>query len=185
MSLILNDINIVNFLTLRYDPTFTNLHSPLKSDYFIEKEIESLDSKIENIVRVDLESKLSQNKVSKVSIALSGGVDSGFTLMMIRKLLPEIHVDSICVGFGDDDDEISEAKKIAQQYDSDFHELIVDNALRDLPKLISIAGMPKWNLYQFYSLEQAQGPLTYFFPEMAVMRPLEVIFFVIENFYKN
>ena len=163
MSLILNDINIVNFLTLRYDPTFTNLHRPLRSDYFIEKEIGNLDSQIENIVRVDLESKLSQNKVSKVCIALSGGVDSGFTLMMIRKLLPEIHIDSICVGFGDDDDEISEAKKIAQQYDSDFHELIVDNALRDLPKLISIAGMPKWNLYQFYSLEQATRYSNIFF----------------------
>ncbi len=155
MSLILNDINIVNFLTLRYDPTFTNLHAPLKSDYFVEKEIENLDSKIENIVRLDLESRLSQNKVSKVSIALSGGVDSGFTLMMIRKYFPEIHIDSICVGFGDDDDEISAGRNIAQQYDSEFHELIVDNALRDLPKLISIAGMPKWNLYQFYFLDQA------------------------------
>ena len=145
----------MNFLTLRYDPTFTNLHAPLKSDYFVEKEIENLDSRIENIVRLDLESRLSQNKVSKVSIALSGGVDSGFTLMMIRKYFPEIHIDSICVGFGDDDDEISAGRNIAQQYDSEFHELIVDNALRDLPKLISIAGMPKWNLYQFYFLDQA------------------------------
>jgi len=163
MSLILNGINIVNFLTLRYDPTFTNLHNPLKSDYFVEKEIENLDSKIENIVRMDLESILSQKKVSKVSIALSGGIDSGFTLMMIRKIFPEIHIDSICVGFGDDDDEISEAKNIAQQYDSEFHELIVDNALRDLPKLISIAGMPKWNLYQFYPLEQATRYSNVFF----------------------
>ena len=155
MSLVLNDINIVNFLTLRYDPTFTNLHAPLKSDYFVEKEIGNLDSEIENIVRVDLESKLSQKKVSKVSLALSGGIDSRFTIAMIRKHFPEIYIDSICVGFGDDDDEISEARKVAQQYDSDFHELIVDNALRDLPKLISITGMPKWNLYQFYFLDQA------------------------------
>jgi asparagine synthase (glutamine-hydrolysing) len=163
MSLILNDINIVNFLTLRYDPTFTNLHAPLKSDYFVEKEIENLDSEIENIVQLDLESKLSQNKVSKVSIALSGGVDSGFTLKMIRKHFPEIHIDSVCVGFGDDDDEISEARNIAQQYDSEFHECIVDNALLDLPKLISIVGMPKWNLYQYYSLEQATRYSNVFF----------------------
>ncbi len=31
-------------------------------------------------------------------------------------------IDSICVGFGDHDDEVTRAKEISRQYDCDFHE---------------------------------------------------------------
>lgn len=155
MSLTLNDTSILNYLTLRYDPTI-DYRSSLKPQNFEEKKIQDMNIKITDIVKRDLNLKLSQKKISNISIALSGGIDSGFTLAMIRKFYPRLKIDSICVGFGDNDDEISRAREIAEKYECNFHELIIDNVLEDLPKLISITGAPKWNLYQYYPLEKAK-----------------------------
>jgi asparagine synthase (glutamine-hydrolysing) len=156
MTHFLNNDNIANYLTLRFDPTVNNLFDPLKRENFTENIIENIDGKITDIVKRDLELKLLNKNISNISLALSGGIDSRFTLVMIRKLFPDLKIDSICVGFGDDDDEITRAKDIAETYDCDFHELIVDNVLEDLPKLISIAEEPRWNLYQYYALEESK-----------------------------
>ena len=163
MTKFLNNNNIANFLTLRYDPTINNLFPPLKRENFVENINENIDEKISDIVKRDLELKLLDKKVSKISLALSGGIDSGFTLVMIRKLFPDLEIDSICVGFGDDDDEINRSKVIAEKYDCNFHELILHNVLEDLPKLISIAGEPRWNLYQYYFLEKSKKYSNIFF----------------------
>jgi asparagine synthase (glutamine-hydrolysing) len=160
---ILNDNSIVNFLTLRYDPNITSLITPLNVESFKEEKFDNVHSEILGIVKEDLEMKLCQRKISRISIALSGGIDSGFTLIMLRKFFPEIKVDSVCVGFGDHDDEILRAKEIARQYDSDFHEVYVNNILQDLPKLIFISRVPRWNLYQFYPLEAAKKYSNVFF----------------------
>ncbi len=163
MTKFLNNDNIANFLTLRYNPTINNLFPPLKRENFVENINENIDEKISDIVKRDLELKLLDKKVSKISLALSGGIDSGFTLVMIRKLFPDLEIDSICVGFGDDDDEINRSKVIAEKYDCNFHELILHNVLEDLPKLISIAGEPRWNLYQYYFLEKSKKYSNIFF----------------------
>lgn len=155
MSLILKDASIINYLTLRYDPII-DYHDSLKSENFKEKEIKDVQLKIIDIIKRDLDLKITQKKISNISIALSGGIDSGFTVAMIRKFFPDLRIDSICVGFGDDDDEICRARVIAEKHDCHFHELIIDNVLEDLPKLISITGAPKWNLYQYYPLEKAK-----------------------------
>ncbi len=163
MANFLDNDNITNFLTLRYDPTINNLFNPLKRKNFAENIIENIEVKISDIVRRDLELKLLDKKISKISLALSGGIDSGFTLVMIKKIFPDLKIDSICVGFGDEDDEIARAKVIAEEYDCDFHELIVHNVLEDLPKLISISGEPRWNLYQYYALEESKKYSNIFF----------------------
>ena len=154
MAQILKNDDIFNLLTLRYNPSEYSPDVPLKAEKFIEKTIEDIEPKVIQIVKKDLHSKLSQ--VSRVSIALSGGIDSRFTLMMLRKFFPELKIDAICAGFGDNDDEISVAKDVAQKYNCEFHEIYLNNILEDLPKLISIVGMPRWNLYQFYTLEKAK-----------------------------
>ena len=134
MTKFLNNDNIANFLTLRYDPTINNLFHPLKKENFAENITENIEEKISGIVKRDLELKLLDKKVSRISLALSGGIDSGFTLVMIRKLFPDLQIDSICVGFGDDDDEITRAKVIAEKYECNFHEFIVHNVLRGSSK---------------------------------------------------
>jgi asparagine synthase (glutamine-hydrolysing) len=163
MPPVLNNNNIINYLTLRYDPTTTTLITPLNAGSFVEGKFDNVQSKILEIVKDDLDVKLFQRKVSRISIALSGGIDSGFTLLMLKKFFPEIKVNTVCVGFRDRDDEVLRAEEISRRYDCDFHELYIDNVLEDLPKLISISGAPKWNLYHFYSLAEAKKYSDIFF----------------------
>ncbi len=150
---------LLYLLTLRYNPLKSSFIRPLtKEDFkntFSDIQKNNVDSDLEKLVEKKLKDlELSQDKT--ISLALSGGIDSGFTLVMLRKIFPNIKIHSICVGFGDDDDELSQAKEIAQRYECDFDELYVDNILTDLPKLISIVQEPRWNLYQFYPLEKGK-----------------------------
>ena len=47
------------------------------------------------------------------------------------------------------------AKKIAENNSSNFHNVVVENPLRDLPNLISLVEEPKWNIYQYYFIEKS------------------------------
>ena len=46
-------------------------------------------------------------------------------------------------------------KKIAENNSSNFHNVIVENPLRELPYLISLVKEPKWNIYQYYFIEKS------------------------------
>ena len=47
------------------------------------------------------------------------------------------------------------AKEIAELHDAAFHEILIENPLKDLPLLISIIKEPRWNIYQYYFIEKA------------------------------
>jgi len=147
-----------NLLTLRYDPLKRPIRKRLsKSDF---KPLISYDNNFESrifeIIQKELLKKYDELKFSYLSLSLSGGVDSRLTLAMIRMILPDVRVDCIAVGFGDKDDEIEQAKEISDIYDCKFHEVIIEDVLSELPKLIKVAKEPKWNLYQYYPLEYAK-----------------------------
>ena len=146
----------MNMLTLRYDPNKKSVREPLSSEDFIPRYSDNIDSNIINIVKNDLLQKQENLKFEKVSIALSGGVDSGFTLAMMRSILPDIKVHCVSVGFGDIDDEVKRAEELAQIYNCNFSNLFIENIFTDLPKLINIVKEPRWNLYQYYPLEYSK-----------------------------
>ncbi len=143
-------------LTLRYDPTNKPVRKPLSIENFIPKYADNIESNIINIVKNDLLQKQENLQFKKVSVALSGGVDSGFTLAMLRSILPDITIHCVSVGFGDIDDEVKRAEELAQIYNCNFHGMFIENIFTDLPKLISIVKEPRWNLYQYYPLEYSK-----------------------------
>lgn len=104
-----------------------------------------------------IEKGLSRLKFKDASVLLSGGVDSVLTLAMLRSVRPEAKLSCVSMGFGDDDDEIRAAREIASANDCDFYELVKDDVLADLPKLVGIAREPRWNLYQFHAIELARS----------------------------
>ena len=55
----------------------------------------------------------------------------------------------------DESTEAHVAKKIAENNSSYFHNVIVENPLRELPYLISLVEEPKWNIYQYYFIEKS------------------------------
>lgn len=151
-------LNICNMMTLRYDPS-QQIEKPLK-----DLSYESLKKRkvncpsfmdIERDLRRIIRKYILKSNNSKISLALSSGVDSNLILFLLRDEFPNIDINCITVSF----DEFTEAKvskKIAEKNSASFHEVIVDDPLSNLPSLISIIKEPRWNIYQYYFLKKAK-----------------------------
>jgi asparagine synthase (glutamine-hydrolysing) len=164
VSGIINTNSIAMLLTLRYDPSKKPMRKPLTKDDFHPKYGEwDNESDIIKLIEEELSTIHRLYKFNHISLSLSGGVDSQLTLAMLRRFLPTVKVTCIGVGFGNADDEVGRAKEIARVYDSDFHELMLDDVLCELPQLISIVGEPRWNLYHYYAFEYGKHISDYFF----------------------
>jgi len=145
-------------MTLRYDPS-QQIEKPLK-----DLSYESLKKRkvncpsfmdIERDLRRIIRKYILKSNNSKISLALSSGVDSNLILFLLRDEFPNIDINCITVSF----DEFTEAKvskKIAEKNSASFHEVIVDDPLSNLPSLISIIKEPRWNIYQYYFLKKAK-----------------------------
>ena len=148
---------ITNILTLRYDPSITpNLPRKTWNDFkpLIEKpSIEFIEKSIAKTLRKQLE----LSSIKKISIALSGGIDSTLILTLIKKTIPDIQVDAISIKFANSVDETENASKIAAKLEADHHIVDVENYLRDLPKAISIIKLPFWDLHWYYVVKRSQS----------------------------
>lgn len=111
-----------------------------------------LETKIRSAIRRELD-KFNQNKVC---VALSAGVDSNLILCLLREEFPSLELECINVSF-DEKNEAGEAKKIAEEKGADFHQVYVENPLRDLPSMINIIKEPRWNIYQYYFIKKAKS----------------------------
>jgi asparagine synthase (glutamine-hydrolysing) len=155
--------SVINLLTLRYDPYKKPIRDPLSAKDFAPNAISNTESTIMDIIKSDLLQKQKNLNFNEITISLSGGVDSGFTLAMLHSILPDVKIHCISVGFGDLDDEITRAEEIAAIYDCDFKSIIIENIFSDLPKLIEIVKEPRWNLYQYYTLEYGKRNSSVFY----------------------
>lgn len=147
---------ISRILTLRYDPLSKPVRPPLSPHDFTPKNSEGVQDTIVEITRRGLLSRQRELGFRRASLSLSAGIDSGLTLAMLRKFLPKVKLKCISVGFGDRDDETERAREIARTHNCDFTEMILDDVLASLPKLINIVKEPRWNLYQYYALEEGR-----------------------------
>ncbi|HJU13547.1 MAG TPA: asparagine synthase C-terminal domain-containing protein [Candidatus Nitrosotalea sp.] len=155
--------SITNILTLRYDPSKKSPMKPLGYKDFLPREVKNLEAKITGIIGDFLIAKRNEMKFKHVAISLSAGVDSGLTLAMLRSVLPDVKISCTSMGFGEEDDEIHRARQLAEAYDCDFHSIIRHDVVSELPLLISIAKEPRWNLYNYYVLEDASKRTKTFF----------------------
>lgn len=151
----INYNSISKILTLRYDPEKASIRKPLSYKDFIPTQIDDIESKIYDIIKDDLLIMKKKSGPRRISLSLSGGVDSGLTLTIIRSVLPDIKIECFSMGFMDTDDEIQRAKELSRIYDCNFHNIIKDDVLSELPKLIYIVKEPRWNLYQYYPMAEA------------------------------
>jgi asparagine synthase (glutamine-hydrolysing) len=151
----INYDSILRLLTLRYDPMKKPGRLPLKTmDFIPEHNVGDIELRLISIIRDHLLHKQKELRFKQVSLSLGSGIDSGFTLAMIRSVLPGVDIECISIGFGDVDDEVSNAEEIALLYDCHFRSIIIkDVFLSNLPKLIEIVKEPRWNLYPYYMFE--------------------------------
>ena len=147
--------SLVNILTLRYDPSISpNLPKKTWKDF---ETIDNMASPkiIEKLICDSIEKKLDNFDGKKISIALSGGVDSTLVLSLIRKINPDIDIQAISIKFADSIDETIDASKIAQTFDAEHHIVYVENYLSELPKAISMIKMPFWDLHWYYVVKKS------------------------------
>lgn len=159
----INTGSISRILTLRYDPKQKPVKKKLLIKDFQPKTVENTKSTIINIVKEDLLAKQKKLKFKKISLSLSSGVDSGLTLVLLKKFLPDVKIQCVSVGFGEKDDEIKRAKELSEVYNCDFRSVIKDDFLKELPKLVGITKEPRWNLYQYYVFELGKKNSNVFF----------------------
>ena len=138
---------IRNILTLRYDPSQKSILPILNSNDFsnsLDYDINLIENKLKNSVQTNLES------ANKVTISLSGGIDSTLVLGLIRKTLPDLKINAISIKFADSTDETNIAKKIADFFETEHEIIDIKNYLLELPTAISIIGMPFWDIHWYY-----------------------------------
>ena len=152
-----NPSEICNILTLRYNPKIKPL-LPIKTwDRFQPDSTVLSIGDIENSILDSLKQKIESNKIKKISIALSGGVDSTLILAMLRKRFPDIEIEAITIKFAESVDESPVAAKIAQNFEANHHIVYLENYLEELPKAISIIKMPFWDLHWYHVVKKSQS----------------------------
>ncbi|MDG6964510.1 MAG: asparagine synthase (glutamine-hydrolyzing) [Nitrososphaerota archaeon] len=105
------------------------------------------------VVRDALERSVKRQLVSDVEVSsfLSGGLDSSTVTAFASKHYPR-KLKTFCLGFGHEDDELSDARLVAEHFGTDHHELIAtDRAALDLyPEMIWHSEQPKLNTYYWF-----------------------------------
>lgn len=109
----------------------------------------------ERTLRRLLEGAVERHLISDVPVGmlLSGGIDSSSIVAIASRMTSE-PLKTYCMGFGNVNDEVNDARFVAEHFGTDHYELIVDaHLLRDYPKMIWFADEPKRNLYPYYISE--------------------------------
>lgn len=151
----LTSSQIFNILTLRYDISQTSSAPKLQwSDFLPIAKQPSLEL-IELLLKKSIEKTLSPN-TKKISLALSGGVDSTLVLSIIKKHFPEIQIEAFLVQFSNSVDETEQAQKIADYFDITLNKIFLEHFLHELPKAISIVKSPFWDLHWYYVSKKSQ-----------------------------
>ncbi len=78
-------------------------------------------------------------------------------LAMLKKTFPEKKIKAVSIKFANSLDETLVAEKIANKFDIDHEIIFLENYLQDLPKAISIVGLPFWDLHWFYVAKKVQN----------------------------
>ena len=113
-----NPVSIRNILTIRYDIT----EKPVKKPATIEDFKESLNDQDGYITEKLLSNSFRKiRKFNKFSISLSGGIDSGLCLALLRNNFPKAKIIAISGVFENAYDESTYAKKLAEKFDADFY----------------------------------------------------------------
>ena len=137
--------SITNILTLRYDPSVTPIFPKKTWQDISPQSFQTVDF-FEKLIEKNINHTIETHQTKKISIALSGGVDSTLVLAMIRKMFPDIEIDALSIKFADSVDETKKASQIADKFEANHHILHVENYLRNLPEAISIIKLPFWDL---------------------------------------
>jgi asparagine synthase (glutamine-hydrolysing) len=146
---------ISNFLTIRYNPKDKSFLNPITPKNFQRKISDPSGIKTEKILKEIIKEKFS-NTDNTISVSLSSGIDSTLCLGLLRNTLPDKKIVGICGVFEGGFDESKIAREVAEKFDAGFKICHMSSVFSSMPKLIEIAGVPKWNTYQHLIAKEAK-----------------------------
>ena len=152
----LDSKSLQEILTLRYDTTQIPKLQKLTSNHFMQQNEKVSIDKIEKLLTNEIISNINPEK-TKLSLALSGGIDSTLVLALIRKQFPKIPIETISIKFADSNDESKIASKTAEHFETNHSIIYLENFLRELPKAIHILEKPFWDLHWYYVVKKANS----------------------------
>jgi len=130
---------------LREVPYWRLQPNPDRSDVANEELIETLKRSVERHIISDV----------PVGIYLSGGIDSA-ALVAFASELSKNPISTFCMGFGEESDELEDARMISKHFGTVHHETVVkERLLDDFPEMIWHMDFPKRNLYPYYLAQMA------------------------------
>ena len=150
-----NNISIMikEILSLRYHPSLEIDGTKCTHKDFEPENTPNYLAHIEDLILKAIKNEVSERKIS---VALSGGVDSTLVIALLRKALPDIQIEAISVKFADSIDETKIATTIANNFNANHHIITIENFLEQLPKAISIIKMPFWDTHWYHMVKTAK-----------------------------
>ena len=146
--------DISEILSLRYATNQKLVFSKLTPADFPSTNTSPSADEIEQILQSYIKETIP--KTSNVSIALSGGVDSTIALAMLSNVDLDLKIDSLSIKFSNSVDETILASKIAERFNVDHRVIYLENYLEELPKAISIIGLPFWDLHFYHVVKNSK-----------------------------
>lgn len=150
-----NEQWLVDILTLRYSPRSEMTLPNIKVNE-VTSSAQNVRKNIEKKIKANITKFFDLKKPNRISLALSGGVDSVLMLVLIRELFPDLKIQCLSFGFSPGDPEILAASEVARNNNADFESFVLNNYLANLPKQISVVGEPKTNYYWYHVVEKAK-----------------------------
>ena len=156
----LSQNSIIDILTLRYNRENISNLSKLSWNDFNSTESKSSTEFIKKSIKKTLKNSI-KTDCKKISIALSGGIDSTLNLALLRETFPNLEISAISLKFADSIDETPQAAKIAERFDAEHEIINLDNFFIELPKAISVTKQPFWDLHWYHIAKQAKSHSDY------------------------
>ena len=147
--------SIKSILTLRYNSKINPVLPKLTPVDFTSKINELSLEFIKKLIRNTLKNSIPKD-CKRVSIALSGGIDSTLNLALLRETFPDLNISAISMKFSNSVDETPQASKIAKYFNADHEIINLENFLIELPKAISITKQPFWDLHWYHIVKEAK-----------------------------
>ena len=144
---------VKEILSLRYYPSLETDRKKFVSNDFEPQESSDHLEHIENSILNTIKNEINEEKIS---VALSGGVDSSLVIALLRKALPDVQIEAISIKFADSVDETKIATNIANKFNANHHVIPIENFLEELPKAISIIKMPFWDTHWYHMVKTAK-----------------------------
>lgn len=99
-----------------------------------------------------IESAVRSHMVSDVPIGafLSGGLDTSTVVALMSRFSSSVR--TFTLGFGEPTDELAEARRVAQHFGTEHHDLMIDeeDLIKEYPSMVWYAEAPKINLYPYF-----------------------------------